>query len=155
MNPFLKLFLKFLKNRFESAATKQSYDEMIANLQTKGNALTETIANKPDNAKNHETLSHIIGIERWGQRRLNVLLGQPLLADEYDGYRPPQSTPWTDLKQMFATTRAETILLVRTLQNQGVAKTTTVKHNSLGDLSIGGWLNYFVGHSVRESGQIR
>lgn len=77
MNRFLKLFLKFLKNRFESPATKQTYADMLANLQTKDNTLTETIS------------------------------------------------------------------LVRTLQNQGVAKTTTVKHNSLGDLSIGGWLNYF------------
>lgn len=155
MNPFLKLFLKFLKNHFESAATKQTYEDMLANLQTKGNALTEAIANKSDNAKNHATLLHIIGIERWGQRRLNVLLGQPLLVDEYDGYCPPQSTTWADLKQMFVTTRAETISLVRALQNRGVAKTTTVTHNSLGDLSVGGWLNYFVGHSVRESGQIR
>ena len=155
MNPILKLFLNFLKGRMENASTKQTFDALIADLQSGGVKLNTTLAQKPDADKNRSTLAHIIGIERWGQHRLRSLLGEPLVIDEYDGYCPAKTTSWPELVKLFATTRAESVTLAQNLQQRGIGKSVTVPHNSFGDLSVGAWLSYLTAHASREALQIR
>jgi len=49
----------------------------------------------------------VIGIERWGQRRLRMLLGEPPVSDEYDSYRPGEDLSMPALRDAF-TPRAPT-----------------------------------------------
>src|SRR5688500_12521881 len=58
-------------------------------------------------------LRHLIGIERWGLRRLETLAGKEPLTDEYDGYQPSPSASWRDLKLAFANTRRTLVALAR------------------------------------------
>ena len=88
-------------------------------------------------------MRHIIGIERWGQRRLKTLLGEPPLTDEYDSYQPAESLEFSALKAEFKSTRAETVKLLKTLQKKGLAKTGTAHHNGMGDVPITIWARLF------------
>jgi hypothetical protein len=99
-------------------------------------------------------LSHVVGIERWGQRRLQVALGEPLLMDEYDNYRPARDLDWQGLQAEFQATRRETIALAQRLEQAG-AEATRVNHNSFGDLSVRGWLYYLGRHADLESRRIK
>lgn len=46
------------------------------------------IATAAESKENQTLARHIISIERWSQGRLRTLLGEELVMDEYDGYRP-------------------------------------------------------------------
>ena len=100
-------------------------------------------------------LSHIIGIERWGQSRLRVFLGEPFTQDEYNGYRPARDVPWDELVGQFSATRSETIALARALDEALIAPDKTVLHNQLGPLSARAWLRYLQTHASREILQVR
>lgn len=100
-------------------------------------------------------LRHIIGIERWSQRRLRTILGEPPIADEYDGYQPDAALGWPAMREAFATTREETITLARQIADAGLADTVRVRHNDLGELNAREWLYYLNTHANRESLAIR
>lgn len=138
----------------EQPAQRRSYDQLIAALDTAGQGILAHISGKPDTARNRATLQHIIGIERWGQRRLQTALGAPPVDDEYDSYRPADDT-LSQLGQSFQTTRRESIALARQLQAQGIAKDTAVRHNQFGAISVGAWLRYLALHANIESKRIR
>ncbi|HEY0734118.1 MAG TPA: hypothetical protein VGD69_04365 [Herpetosiphonaceae bacterium] len=138
----------------EQPAQRRSYDQLIAALETAGQGIQARIAARPDTASNRRTLQHIIGIERWGQRRLQTALGAPLIDDEHDSYRPAGDT-LSQLSQSFQTTRQESIALARQLQAQGIAKDTAVRHNQFGAISVGAWLRYLALHASLESWRIR
>jgi hypothetical protein len=82
-----------------------------------------------------------------------VALGEPFTRDEYDSYRP-QDMPWADLQSQFHATRSETISLVKSLRMANIDLHTRVPHNSIGSLSLLGWLAYINAHASMESRKI-
>lgn len=150
-----RLFQFVYQQMLERPAQRQSFDQLISALETQGSAFTTRLARLNDTLENREQLRHIIGIERWGQRRLQTLLGEPFVRDEYDGYRPHAAVGWQELQEAFVQTRAATVALARTLHARGIAKTATAEHNDAGSVSVGGWLHYFVQHAASEGTRMR
>jgi hypothetical protein len=156
MRPFQRLIGLFRRPMAERHARGKSIEELAAELEASGREMDARMAGKPDSPMNRESIAHWVGIERWGQRRLHVPLGEPFVEDAYHPYRPDKEQGVEALRQDFAETRAETVALARRLQEAGVDPETTVHHNDLGDLSITGWLAYLVQHPEQESrGRLR
>ena len=65
-------------------ARKRSLEEHLAVLEKSGEALQARAARAAATDANRAHLRHIISSERWGQRRLGTILGQPPIADESD-----------------------------------------------------------------------
>jgi hypothetical protein len=139
----------------ERQAKGRTLDELAEALERSGRALNARFGRAANTPRNREALNHIVGIERWGQRRLRVPLGEPLLMDSYRGYRLPEGTPMDSLVQAFADTRRDTVSLVRELASADLKPAVKVRHNDLGELSVGAWLAYLDGHAKRESLRVR
>lgn len=139
----------------ERPVRHREYTQLAARLQETGRRLEARLERSPDKAENREALRHIIGIERWGQRRLSTLLGEPLRMDEYDAYRPDVETDWETLQQIFRETRRLTVALAQRLQAAAVARSRRVPHNDFGELSPHGWLRYLTFHANAECRRIR
>lgn len=138
----------------ERPAQRQGFAQMIARLEESGQKLNTRAEGASDSQLNRRQIRHIIGIERWSQRRLRTFLGEPPTLDEYDGYQPPAEQSWADYQEAWHQTRAETVTLARQLQAAQV-NGKKVAHNSLGDLTALGWLQYLRGHADREALLIR
>lgn len=139
------------KNLVEGPAQKQSLAELAAGMERSSRTVEERVSGKQDSEWNRNTLRHIIGIERWGQKRLRVALGEPLVVDEYDGYQPAPGTPLATLREEFQSTRQATLALIREMEQAGVKPTARVYHNDLGEISPHGWLRYLDSHATRET----
>lgn len=138
----------------ERPGRKRTLAEWSQKLAQDGEAIQQQVATiQSPQAK--ATLRHITGIERWGQRRLQVALGEPFVRDEYDGYQPDGDADIASVRAAFRTTRAATVALVQTLAAAGVDAQVTVPHNQFGPLSVRGWLSYLNGHANLESKRIR
>ena len=133
----------------------KSYAEMAQQLEEAGQRIEARLSGKKYTEFTHRVLTHIIGIERWGQSRLRVFLGNPFVQDEYNGYRPALDVPWDELIGQFSATRSETISLARALDDALIAPEKTVIHNQLGPLSARAWLRYLQTHASREIMQVR
>ncbi|MBL8162574.1 MAG: DinB family protein [Anaerolineae bacterium] len=103
---------------------------------------------------NRRILSHIVGIERWGQRRLSVFLGEPFVDEEYNIHRPPREASWSELRAQFHETRAQTLVLIDRIAAAD-PRDQRVLHNQWGLLSARGWLNYLNVHARGESLKMR
>ena len=139
----------------ERQAGQRSFAELAEALEDSGEKLRARLASVPDTPANREALNHIIGIERWGQRRLRVGLGEPFVSDGYRGYRLPENTALDDLRRAFAETRQQTVALARALAAAGGDPARKVRHNDLGELSLRGWLVYLAAHASREGLRLR
>jgi len=139
----------------ERPAKKRTFEQFVSSLNEVGKTVTERIAKGDETEANSKLIRHIIGIERWGQRRLKVALGEPLLLDEYDGYQPEAGMKVKKLQEVFQTTRHETIYLAQQFATRAIDPNTTVKHNNFGELTLRGWLQYLQGHAKRESRNIK
>lgn len=128
----------------------QTLPSLTQALRQSNTSLQNSLAQRPDTTWNRRILSHIIGIEKWGQHRLHVALGQPLVMDEYDTHRPSKATDWNTLKQQLAATRQETIHLAEQLAQPHVNQSMVIPHNQFGDLSLRGWLYYLRVHADAE-----
>lgn len=137
---------------FDRPGRKRSLEQLTAQLADTEANVVKRMRNAAETDSNRTQARHIIGIERWGQRRLKVALGEPFVQDEYDNYQPPADIPWNELPEQFAQTRSETITLANQLAN---ATDTTIKHNSFGDLTVKGWLHYLNGHAKFTAMRIR
>ncbi|MBX3054324.1 MAG: hypothetical protein KF753_22820 [Caldilineaceae bacterium] len=140
---------------FERPARGKSFTELAQQLGTAGEKVLARLEGKSNSERNHQVLTHIIGIERWGQSRLRVLLGDPLRQEEYLVYRPARDVPWNELVENFRTTRAETVSLAQALKNASVAPEQSVPHNQFGPISARAWLGYLQAHASREIMQVR
>ncbi len=138
---------------FEFPVRNRSLTDLAAALDTNRAAIIERMESGPHNERNHGWATHIIGIEKWGQRRLTVALGEPFVEEEYDGYRPTSDTPWEALPQLFDETRDETVHLVQRLADADA--TTKVEHNSFGPLTMRGWTKYLDAHASMTAKLIR
>jgi hypothetical protein len=122
-------------------------------LAEAGDKLRASLDARADNEHNRRILSHMIGIERWGRRRLLVALGEPLFMDEYDGYRPRRETSWEELKEMFTASRRDTVNVAHQLAN--VDPNLRLPHNQFGEFTLADWLFYLRIHADAETQKMR
>jgi hypothetical protein len=151
----MSLFGTLLRIFSEQRAKSLSWDDLFRRLDRS----TEQVLPRFDSAKNTpralEAARHVIGIERWAQRRLRIALGEPPVTDEYDGYRPDALADIRALKDAFAEMRRETTSILQQLREAGVPLDTTTPHNELGQLTIPGWVLYLTDHAWRETFVLR
>ena len=140
----------------EGAARGKNLEQLGADLQASGATMDARLARAADTPGHREAIAHWVGIERWGQRRLRVALGEPFVEDGHHPYRPDVAEGMEALGRAFRATRAETVALVGRLREAGVDTSTTVRHNDLGELTVAGWLAYLIQHPEQESrGRLR
>lgn len=139
----------------EGRSAKLTLEELASTLQKSGEQIELKIAKARGTPANRAIVSHIVGIERWGQNRLLVLAGQPFAGDEHNGYAPSPALPWDALRESFARTRRGTVALVNILKLADVGLAGTVAHNELGELSLRGWLRYLNDHALIEGRKLR
>lgn len=151
MNPVSFLF----RSVFQLQIINKSLADLTRGAEQDGQTITTYLADKADTPQNRQQLRHIIGIERWGQRRLQTMLGEPPIQDEYDGYQPAETLDMAALCTAFSTTRAETLALARAIEQKGVAETAKANHNGMGDVSLKIWLRYLTTHANFESKRIK
>lgn len=108
-----------------------------------------------DPARAGTVLRHIIGIERWGQRRLQVALGElPFERDAYHPYAPADGLDLASLLDELRATRRRTLELARRIA-QADAGDARVEHNAIGALSAMAWLRYLHLHADLEARRVR
>jgi len=151
MNIVGKTIGALLRRFFERQARARSWDDLARNLASSGDDLAKRMHTAPDTPHDREVAQHIVGIERWGQRRLRVALGEPFVQDGHRPYRLPDDTAMPALAEAFARTRADTVALARELEANGADKGLRVRHDDLGDVTLGAWLAYLDGHARREA----
>ena len=140
----------------EREARGKGLEQLASELEASGTVMDARMARAKDTPGNRDAVAHWVGIERWGQRRLRVALGEPFIEDGHRPYRPDEATGIQALRRDFAETRAETVALAHRLREAGVDPATTVRHNDLGDLTVRGWLAYLIQHPEQESrGRLR
>lgn len=149
---FIGNILRFFMER---GAKQKSLEELIAELQQAESDVLARMDSAADSPRNREVARHVIMIECWGQRRLQTLLGEPLLQDESDAYAPDSTLTLDQLREKFVQTRQETIVLANQLKAAGGDKTQTAFHNDAGDMTLGAWLVYLRGHASREAKGIK
>ena len=132
----------------ERPGRRQSVVDLASTLRSSGDTVRGRIAAKEGTPKNVARLRHIIGIERWGQQRLRVFLGDPF---EPGGHHPhkPIATDWAALQTELAATRADSVALAGQLGTADL--TQTVPHDQFGPLTVRGWLVYIEQHARMES----
>lgn len=136
---------------YEWAAKGKDYADLLEKFEQNQTVVTARMEDAKEMAFNRIRAAHVIGIERWGAHRLRVLLGEPLVMDEYDGYAPSEELSMRELAEEFKQTRTATLALIHELQSNGIDLSQTVKHNEVGDLSARGWLFYLENHMGRET----
>ncbi|MFC4638732.1 DinB family protein [Deinococcus hohokamensis] len=140
----------------EAPAGRSSYTELGQGLERAGTFLAGRAVRAADTPANREVLGHIISIERWGQERLKVALGQrAALRDEARQYRPPQDASLRELRELLSQVRSGTVDLVRQLHAAPPEDSLTVDHNGLGPLTAKAWIRYLTQHADLESRKLR
>jgi hypothetical protein len=150
-----QLIGKILKPIVERQGRGHSLEAWAAVLETTGREVSARLEGAPDTPTNREVANHIVGIERWGQRRLRVALGEAPVLDSYRGYRLPEGTAMAELAQAFVDTRRQTVELANALSAATLSPQTKIEHNDFGALSVRGWLAYLSGHAKRETVRLR
>jgi hypothetical protein len=139
----------------ERPVRKLPIPQLLNQLEQSKITLSDHLNACPDTPDNRRLLCHLVGIERWGQRRLRVALGEPFLAEEYDHYRPSTERSWDELKREWDTTRQATLELVNTIIQANPSADLKINHNQYGSLSIKGWLRYLDVHASGEGKHIK
>lgn len=155
MSTLQRMIGMVLRPLAERQARGRSGEAFAADLERSGRKVQGRFERAEDTPGNREAVNHIVGIERWGQRRLRVALGEPPVSDAYRGYRLPEGADLKALAQAFTETRRETVRLALELGRADPGLKTRVAHNDLGELSVGGWLAYLGAHASREQFRVR
>ncbi|SEJ92368.1 DinB superfamily protein [Deinococcus reticulitermitis] len=143
-------------NVLEKPAGRSSFTDLSQGLERSGNFLAQRAERAADTPENRDLLAHIIGIERWGQNRLQVALGQrEFVRDEYHPYRPPEGSTLAQLQVALSQTRSRTVDLARQLHARPPHDDFVVEHNGLGPLTAKGWLRYLTQHADLESRKLK
>jgi DinB superfamily len=137
----------------ERPAQRQGLTKLAQNLNDSGEAFYRDLERIEENERNREQLRHIIAIERWGQRRVAVALGEAFIQDDNHAYKPSSRASWQDLKDAFTATRAETLSLAERLKKSDVKQ--AVAHNQFGPITILAWLRYLENHARLEGKRLR
>lgn len=136
-------------------ARKLGLGDLATRLEDAGKTLELRFGAAMDTPANREKVRHIVGIERWGQRRLETFLGKEAVDDEYDDYQPSASASWRDLKLAFANTRRRTVEMARQLDKAKIGDDRTAMHNGQGPLTAREWLYYLRLHADLESRRVK
>jgi hypothetical protein len=155
MKPASALMRWGAKLVFERPIKKLSLSELAAQLDQSGKQITDRLNICADVPANRRQLCHLIGIERWGQRRVRVAIGEPFLTEEYDHYRPSQESSWEELKAEWDLTRKASHALVQVLSEANVPADTKIEHNQYGPLSVKAWLRYLDDHASSTGRRIK
>lgn len=139
----------------ERPGAAKSVEEWIAQLEADEKGVTARALAAKNSQQAQIILRHITGIERWGQQRLRVFLGEALVKDEYEGYRPATDLTTEAQCAAFSSTRHATVDLVRQIVAAKRAEDIKVLHNQLGPITLRGWLRYLDMHANWESKKIR
>ena len=143
-------------NVLEKPAGRSSFTDLGQGLERGGTFLAGRAERAADTPENREVLLHIIGIERWGQSRVQVALGQrEFVRDEHHAYRPPEGTSLGELQKLLGQTRSRTVDLARQLHRSPPDDDFVVEHNGLGPLTAKGWLRYLTQHADLESRRLK
>jgi len=134
---------------------RKSLDDWADDLSLRGLLVDERARLAKDPEAAQRILQHITGIERWGQRRLRVFLGEPEIMDEYNGYRPGTNLSTEEQRTFFRTTRLETVDLARQLAQAAIDPEARVPHNDFGPLTPRGWLRYLDMHANSEIKKVK
>ena len=141
MKPFPQsIVFALIRRVVERRAGKLTYADFTQRLSAAGAPIVARFGAAADTPENRAQANHVIGIERWGQRRLSTALGEAPVTDEYDGYKEPATFTMAQLRDAFSATRAGTLQIIAKLQQGAIPITRTAVHNDLGPLSMGGWL---------------
>lgn len=140
---------------FERPVNRLSLSELTKQLQHSGNLITERLKTCADTPSNRRQICHLIGMERWGQRRLRVALGDPFLTEEYDHYRPSNERAWDELLAEWNITRQATLALIEDLSAVNLPDDIKIMHNQYGPLSVKAWLRYLDVHASSEGKRIK
>lgn len=140
----------FKKVMIERQARKASFEDFVRGFTGQKKLIEGRIKEAEDTKANRKKLTHVIGIERWGQRRLKVVLGEPFVSDEHEAYCPDVNLSWKRMRAEFSRMRQETIGLIRSLAKASPT-VETVEHNDLGELTAKEWLRYLTVHADFES----
>ena len=149
----------------EWPAKRQTFGELAQKLGASKEQLEARFIEAEGTDKQRRTLRHIVGIERWGQRRLwlairfggksGVRSSDVVFSDAHHLYKPAESAAWDELIAKFSGTRQETVALAHYLEKTDVDEFLKVPHNDLGPLSLRGWLRYLQTHATLEGRRIR
>ena len=131
-------------------AKNQSLESLTDQLSGSQQIILDKVTGAMDNEDNRKQLTHVIGIERWGQNRLKVALGEPLTMEEYDGYRPQTGTSLPALAETFTQTRQNTLAVAEKLTAVPDVAGKIVEHNDMGQMTVRSWLYYLDLHSNYE-----
>jgi len=137
----------------ETVAARYSFEGLGKTLLKSKEAIRDRMLIIMNIPQYPEVTRHMIGIELWGQRRLKVALGEPLLADGHQMYRPPWDTSSVTLMLQFERARLDTVDLIPLLEAAQYSQ--KIPHNDLGPLSVKGWLYYLYLHGWLESLKLR
>lgn len=144
-----------MRTTFKIQTLNKSLDDLIQSAQAGGQSIASHLQGKPDTDQNRRQMRHVIGIERWGQRRLQTILGKPSVQDEYDNYQPDEQLSLAALRNEFIATRTQTLETVAAIQQKGVADSATANHNDMGDISVKLWVRYLTMHANFESKRVK
>jgi hypothetical protein len=150
-NPIARLFAHLL---LERPAARLGVDALVERLEASRDPLVAG-AEAGEDAAARTQLRHVVAIERWGQNRLRVALGDVAFErDASRGYAPPEDEPLARLVERFDAVRAETVALGRRIAAAD-AGATPVEHNSLGPISARAWLRYLQVHAELEIKRVK
>ena len=144
----------------ELPAKRRTFEEMAQKLVVSGQRLEMRLAKAEGTPEQKRTLRHIVGIERWGQRRLWLAVryggesADDAFSDAHHAHKPADAATWDELIAEFRATRQETVNLARYLAETNIDQRTRVPHNDLGPLSLRGWLRYLRTHASLEGRRI-
>ncbi len=135
----------------ERPARQQSLAQLVAQLQQSTHELALRLTTVPNTAENYHQMAHILTLERWGQSRLRVALGQPFVADESDAYAPSAERVFVELINDFLAAREQTLEIAQAIQQANPPADLKILHDQFGPLSVKGWLRYLTEHADLES----
>ncbi|MEM9774012.1 MAG: hypothetical protein AAF902_05495 [Chloroflexota bacterium] len=126
-----------------------SVPDAAAELEASGKRNMQQLMEKMPTEHNYRKLNHLIGIERWGHRRIKTALGETAVIEEYDSYRPAFGLSWNELQDIYQVTRDETLNLANAIEEKD-ASDIRVMHNEFGKITAKEWLIYLKLHANAE-----
>jgi hypothetical protein len=144
--------VRFFVNVFvERPAARRGSARLVQELADGGEKLIGQLAKGKSPERAAKQARHILGIERWGQQRLRVALGDhPFERDSYHPYLPDAQLNLMGVLALLREARAETVKLGGRVAAEGKGR-VAVEHNSIGPLSADGWLRYLKVHADLEA----
>lgn len=144
--------VRFFVNVFvERPAARRGSARLAMELEQSAEPLLAKLSASITPERAAKQARHILGIERWGEQRLRVALGDRTLElDSHQPYVPDAKLDLSGVIALLRETRTETVKLAQRVAREGKGR-VMVEHNSIGPLSADGWLRYLKVHADLEA----